>query len=113
MHYLHKNLMNTFILKMYDIVYINSVNLINLLSSFYNNVYITKPYSSRPCNTEKYIVCSKFKGIGNNKSDRKNILENLLVILDNLDTTPDNYKHFNIFENLVINEQNASEIGSI
>ena len=100
----------TFILKMYDIVYINSVNLINLLSCFYNNVYITKPYSSRPCNTEKYIVCSDFKGISNNKSNKNTILKNLLVILDNLDITPDNYKHFDIFENLIINDKNTSEI---
>ena len=100
----------TFILKMYDMVYNNSVNLLNLLSSFYNNVYITKPYSSRPCNTEKYIVCSNFKGISSNKSDKDKILNNLLSILDNLDTKPESYKHFNIFDKLVTNEKNISEI---
>ena len=101
----------TFILKMYDIVYINSINLITLLSSFYTNVYITKPYSSRPCNTEKYIVCSNFTSIDN--SNKKKLLSNLLSILsnlNNLNNSSESYKYFDIFEKLSINEQNKSKI---
>ena len=101
----------TFILKMYDIVYINSVNLINLLSGFYKNVHIIKPYNSRPCNTEKYIICSEFIGINTTSTNKNKIFNNLLSILSNLtNSSKSTYKHFNIFENLPNNEQNISKI---
>ena len=34
-----------------------------LLSNYYEKVYITKPLTSRPANSEKYIICKNFKGI--------------------------------------------------
>jgi len=101
----------TFILKMYDIVYINSINLINLLSSFYKDIHIVKPYNSRPCNTEKYIICSDFIGINTTSTNKNKIFSNLLSILSNLNNSnKSSYKYFNIFENLPNNEQNNSKI---
>lgn len=49
-----------FILKIFDCFMIHSIDLIYLLSSFYEKVYITKPQTSRSANSEKYIVCKKF-----------------------------------------------------
>ena len=104
----------TFILKMYDIVYINSINLITLLSGFYKTVDIVKPYNSRPCNTEKYIICSDFIGFNVTTSDKEKIFNNLLSILDNLNTldkkSKKDYKFFNIFENLESNQENNDKI---
>ena len=37
--------------------------MILILSSLYTNVYITKPLTSRPSNSERYIVCKGFKGV--------------------------------------------------
>ena len=34
---------------------------IYLLSCFYKKIVITKPYTSRYANSEKYIVCKKFR----------------------------------------------------
>jgi len=34
-----------------------------LLFNHYGEVYLTKPLTSRPANSEKYIVCKYFKGI--------------------------------------------------
>ena len=34
---------------------------------YFESVYITKPCTSRPANSEKYIVCKFFKGIDTNK----------------------------------------------
>tara|TARA_Y100000816_G_scaffold289331_1_gene275587 strand:+ start:1595 stop:8236 length:6642 start_codon:yes stop_codon:yes gene_type:complete len=102
-----------FILKMFDIVFINSVNLLNLLSSFYKNIIITKPYNSRPCNTEKYIICSNFIGFNTSDVNKNKILDNLLSILDNLNNSNNNnniYKYFNIFENLTENIENTNKI---
>ena len=50
-----------FILKVFDIFHQSSVELIYLLSCFYERVYIIKPHTSRHANSEKYIVCKKFK----------------------------------------------------
>ena len=38
----------------------HTVDLLYILSSFYEKVYITKPQTSRYANSEKYIVCRNF-----------------------------------------------------
>ena len=53
----------TFICKIFDIHTIITVKFIYLLFSYFGKVYITKPYTSRPANSEKYLVCIGFKGI--------------------------------------------------
>jgi 23S rRNA U2552 (ribose-2'-O)-methylase RlmE/FtsJ len=50
----------TFILKIFDIFLENTIDIIAILSSFYSIVYITKPFTSRYANSEKYIVCKGF-----------------------------------------------------
>ena len=47
----------TFILKVYDIYQNYSIDYLFLLASFYENVYIYKPNTSRYANSEKYLVC--------------------------------------------------------
>jgi 23S rRNA U2552 (ribose-2'-O)-methylase RlmE/FtsJ len=49
-----------FILKMFDILTDSSIHLIYLLSLCYKEVYIYKPKTSRPTNSEKYIICKYF-----------------------------------------------------
>lgn len=51
----------SFILKIYDIFNEYTLKLITLLKLFYDNIYIVKPLSSRPANSEKYLVCTGFK----------------------------------------------------
>ena len=53
----------TFICKIFDIHSLVTVKLIYLLFNYFGKVYITKPYTSRPANSEKYMVCLNFKGI--------------------------------------------------
>ena len=50
----------TFILKLFDCFMPHSIDIIYILSSFYEKVYIIKPYTSRYANSEKYIVCKGF-----------------------------------------------------
>ena len=50
----------TFILKIFDCFMQHTVDLIELLASFYEKVYIVKPQTSRYANSEKYIVCIGF-----------------------------------------------------
>ena len=50
----------SFVLKIFDAFMQHTVDLIAILSSFYEQVYITKPQTSRSANSEKYIVCLNF-----------------------------------------------------
>lgn len=50
----------TFVLKIFDCFLKPTVDLLYLLSSFYEKVYLTKPLTSRMANSEKYLVCENF-----------------------------------------------------
>lgn len=50
-----------FILKMFDILTETSVHLLYILFLCYKDVYIYKPKTSRPTNSEKYIICKYFE----------------------------------------------------
>lgn len=49
-----------FVLKIFDIFTKISVDIIYLLTCVFEDVYITKPLTSRPTNSEKYIVCKGY-----------------------------------------------------
>lgn len=51
----------TFILKVFDLHNLTTMKLVYILKMFYGNVSFIKPLSSRPANSEKYIVCTNFK----------------------------------------------------
>ena len=50
-----------FVLKVFDTFTLLLSEIIYVLSSFYTKVYISKPNTSRYANSEKYIICTKFK----------------------------------------------------
>ena len=50
-----------FILKIFDCYSSAVIDVIYILSSFYKEVYVCKPNTSRYANSEKYIVCKNFK----------------------------------------------------
>jgi 23S rRNA U2552 (ribose-2'-O)-methylase RlmE/FtsJ len=49
-----------FILKIFDCFMQHTIDLLYILSSFYEKVFIMKPNTSRHANSEKYIVCKGF-----------------------------------------------------
>ena len=51
----------SFILKIFDIFTLPTIQIIFILSSIYESVYICKPNTSRIANSEKYIICKKYK----------------------------------------------------
>jgi len=67
----------TILFKMFDLFTQFSLQIIYLLSIFYEEVYIVKPVTSRPANSEKYIIGKKFKGIDNK------LLSSMVVGLNN------------------------------
>jgi hypothetical protein len=67
--------------KMFDIFTYFSIQLIYLISLLYENIYIIKPVTSRPANSEKYIVACGFKGVSINFT---NSMLNELLNWDNI-----------------------------
>lgn len=50
----------TFILKIFDCFMEQSIDILYILSSFYEKIYIMKPNTSRYANSEKYVICKGF-----------------------------------------------------
>ena len=68
----------SFVLKLFEIYTDISIKIISILTSVYTNVYITKPLTSRPSNSERYIICKNFKGIDNS------VLKKMEELLENI-----------------------------
>ncbi len=101
----------TFILKIYDCFLLSTNQIIYLLSCFYNNVYISKPNTSRYANSEKYIICNDFK-----KTDTTLISEKFFRVLSVLNTIDYNKYSISNIINIPINlffKNHIEEINSI
>jgi 23S rRNA U2552 (ribose-2'-O)-methylase RlmE/FtsJ len=67
----------TFILKIYDMFHEHTLWLMQLLYQSFDYIYITKPVTSRPANSEKYLVCCGYnasKGLSNVGILKENII---------------------------------------
>ena len=50
-----------FVIKVFESFTMPTIKLIYILSSFYEETYIYKPLFSRPIDSERYLICKKFK----------------------------------------------------
>lgn len=66
------------VVKIFDIFTELTFDYIYLLCFLFDNVYITKPLTSRPTNSEKYLVCKGYNPLKFN-DDMKNILKYLCI----------------------------------
>ena len=80
-----------FVLKIFDIFKIKTIEIIYLLCNLYENVFIFKPNTSRAANSEKYIICRNYKN--NNKKIITNIIDNFDLLINNIGNI---YSLFNI-----------------
>ena len=53
----------TFIVKVFDTFTEETMCLISILRIMYEKVYFIKPFTSRPANSEKYLVCINYKNV--------------------------------------------------
>lgn len=72
-----QKLEGTFVCKFFDMYYEMSYYFITLLGACYDEVLFCKPLTSRPANSEKYIVCRGFTGID------EQYLKKLYIIVKN------------------------------
>jgi hypothetical protein len=75
-----------FVCKMFDTFNISSVKLLYFICFFYDEVYLNKPLTSRPANSEKYIIAKNFKGID---QDYLNFLYDVIKYWKNIDNPND------------------------
>ena len=64
-----------FVLKVFDTFCSSTLELIYLLTYLYEDVIISKPMTSRPANSEKYIICTHFKMVSNLQEIKDRICE--------------------------------------
>ncbi len=94
----------SFVLKVFETFTINTIKLIYLLSSFYEECYIYKPFFSRATNSEKYIICKGFKY----DSDDSKLLKNIKILEETLKNC--NTKEFinDIFPNFILKDEDLN-----
>ena len=88
----------TFICKIFDIFSITMIQILYILSISFKTIYIYKPETSRPANSEKYLVCIDFK---DNMTDL--VKMNLLTILEKWNNMKLKKDECIIFKNLPMN----------
>jgi len=84
-----------FILKVFDIFTNTSIHLLYLLNLLYDEIYIYKPKTSRPTNSEKYIICKNFKLI-----HREPILVKLKELSTKIKYQKNKYISFTFFDDI-------------
>jgi len=74
----------TFVLKIFDTFTRVTIDIIHLLASFYSEVIIIKPNTSRVANSEKYVVCKGFKRPTSNHDTMVTVFSNFFKRLHEL-----------------------------
>lgn len=98
-----------FILKVFDIFTSTSIHLLYLLNLVYGEVFVYKPKTSRPTNSEKYIICKNFK-----LKNKSNLLQKLRELSEKLQLQKHRYSSFTLFDSIPssfvekINEMNTT-----
>ena len=104
------------VLKVFETFTHISIKLIYILASFYEECYIYKPFFSRDTNSEKYIICKKFKHDTIGDKHMKLLLETLKKCDTNIfinDIFPEfivKDEDMNIFKYININIANTQQI---
>ena len=100
-----------FILKIFDCFTASTVDIIYILSAFYEKVYIAKPFTSRYANSEKYIICKNFLFKDSTKfyGYLHKTLSDLLANNNENDENDDNNDNTAIIDNLKILHSHNSQ----
>lgn len=90
-----------FILKVFDTFSSSTIELLYLLTYLYEEVSISKPLTSRPANSEKYILCTKFKMVHNIEAIKDRMCEIFTTVQSNPYTSILNMELPNSFLNKI------------
>jgi 23S rRNA U2552 (ribose-2'-O)-methylase RlmE/FtsJ len=92
-----------FVLKIFDTYTRNTLKYLDLLKNFYEDVYITKPFTSRISNSEKYVVC---KGLINKLTAAE--IKKLEEMVETLNKN-EQFNIIEIFSEYVIDEKSINQ----
>ncbi len=98
----------TFICKVFDLFTVPMIRLLTILQQNFEYVYIYKPESSRPANSEKYIICINF--LNKMSEENKDELLHIIKIWNNMNTLKDDEFKKNNFINFVNIKSNGNII---
>ena len=87
-----------FVLRIFETFTIMSIKLVYLLSSFYEETFIHKPFYSRISSSEKYIICKNFKY--NPKKDSNELDKKIKSLEKVLEAMTSNKFTFDIYPDL-------------
>ena len=92
------------ILKVFDMFYNNTIHLLYILYCSFDKIIISKPFTSRPSNSEKYIICINYN-LNYNNNIIKLLETNFKTKNINLKIPDEFYNEIkNINENYIINQ---------
>ena len=91
-----------FVCKVFDLFSISMIQILYIISLSFEKVYIYKPDTSRPANSEKYLVCLYYKD--NLSESVKNNLLDIIEIWNNITNTLQEDETI-IFENIKIDNK--------
>ena len=93
-----------FVCKIFDIHTEFTAKLLYILLNHYTTVHICKPKTSRPANSEKYIICKNFKGINSS------FLRQLMDLVDKWDKTTNKLNFITMDNNFIKQIYNFNEL---
>jgi len=77
----------TFICKVFDLFSVPMIRILDILERNFEYIYIYKPESSRPANSEKYIICINF--LNKISEENKDELLNIIKVWNNMSEEKD------------------------
>ena len=83
----------SFVCKFFESYTMVSCKLLYLLTQMYEKVLLIKPLTSRPSNSEKYVVCMNFK-LNTGSKEYEEVVKNLKKILKFMHSNVDKYVSF-------------------
>jgi 23S rRNA U2552 (ribose-2'-O)-methylase RlmE/FtsJ len=92
-----------FVLKIFDTYTRNTLKYLELLKNFYEDVYISKPFTSRISNSEKYVVC---KGLINKLTATE--IKKLEEMVETLNKN-EQFNIIEIFSEYIIDEKSINQ----
>ena len=109
----------SFVLKLFESFTLLTVKMIYIVNMFYDISYIFKPFTSRPSNSEKYLICKGFKYDQDSKELQQKIkkIEEILEQFNTKEHINDIFTQFkvpedfiNLFRNIDTNIANNQQI---
>ena len=80
------------LIKVFDLFSLRTIKLISLCSNFYEEFVIIKPQTSRPANSEKYLLFTNYFNFSTQQQNNLNLLKQCIV--DKNSSLLDNYTPF-------------------